>query len=224
MGPFATAAFYRKILEMTPARKDWEHIRTIIDSNPHIPSRSRHVLYGEESPVAGMIDSCNRLANYPVDFIVIPCNSACYFLDQVQPHVSIPILNIMQVTVASLAGKLPVGAAVAVCGSAVTYRHRTYERFLLESGFTFVSHDQRCQDEIEGLIERIKTDDITEECSRTFKSVVDHLQMTLGADAIILGCTEFGSLPEISSTVPLIDSSYELARYTVEYALSCCQI
>ena len=107
MGPFATALFFEKMLELTPAKKDWEHLRIIIDNNPKIPSRSRHYLYGEESPVLGMIETCRRLEAYPVDFIVIPCNSASCFLEDVQAKINIPILNIFEITVDAIKNEYP---------------------------------------------------------------------------------------------------------------------
>lgn len=116
MGPLATALFFKKLVEATPAKKDWEHLRVIIDNDPHIPSRTRHFLYKEESPVPRMIADCQKLAAYPVDFIVIPCNSASYFLPEIQPHITVPILNIMETTARGLASSHPGIRRVAVLG------------------------------------------------------------------------------------------------------------
>ena len=127
MGPYAALAFCTHILNMSGAKKDWEHIRTVIDNNSHIPSRTRHLLYNENSPVHGMIESAQKLAAYPVDFIVIPCNSACYFLDQVQPHVSVPLLNITKICSHSLSSTFPKPQKCLVLGGYVTYTMKTYE-------------------------------------------------------------------------------------------------
>src|SRR5437870_609987 len=40
MGPLATADFYAKLVRLTPARTDQEHLHVIIDSNPKIPDRT----------------------------------------------------------------------------------------------------------------------------------------------------------------------------------------
>src|ERR1700736_4074186 len=95
MGPHATAAFFRTLLNITPAQKDWDHLRVVIDDNPHIPSRTRSLLFGEASPVPGMLESCKKLESYPVDLIALPCNSAAVFLPELQPQLRVPILNIL---------------------------------------------------------------------------------------------------------------------------------
>ena len=100
MGPHATSECFNKIIRLTPAQKDWDHLHLVIDNNTKITSRTRHVLFDEASPVPGMIDACRRLASYPVDFIAVSCNSACFFLDQITPHVNVPVMSIMSETVA----------------------------------------------------------------------------------------------------------------------------
>ena len=102
MGPYATLMFFQKILDLTPAKKDWEHAHLVIDNASHIPSRTRHFLYGESSPVPEMIKCCKRLERYPVNFIVIPCNSATFYLKEIIPHINVPIVSIINTTVDSL--------------------------------------------------------------------------------------------------------------------------
>ncbi len=92
MGPYATLAFYQCILDNTPAQKDWEHLRLIIDSNPKIPSRTRAFLFGEADPVPMMARSAKSLQEAGADFVVLPCNSAHYFLPRVREIVDVPFL------------------------------------------------------------------------------------------------------------------------------------
>jgi aspartate racemase len=219
MGPYATAAFYQTLTEITPATRDWDHLRVIIDSNPHIPSRSRHHLYHEDSPVPGMIESCKRLETYPVDFIVIPCNSAAYFIKDVQPVISIPILNIMGITADALAHKVSPGGSVGVLGGVITYDCRTYEEFLKSKGFLYFHHSPSSQRKVESLIEQIKVNTRAEAVAFGFSGLVQEILSEQAVDALILGCTEFGCLSGLEGPVPLVDSSLELARKTVELAL-----
>jgi len=222
MGPWATLFFYQKLLELTPADKDWDHLRVIIDNNPRIPSRSRHYLYGEESPVAGMVDSCNRLAAYPVDFIVIPCNSACYFWSEVQKRVDVPILNIIAVTADAVKRKLPDARLVAVFGGTITYEQKTYEPFLAQHGIRYVHHSADTQDIVVRLIEQIKQNDLRE-TEQEFRELIKRVRRDYSVDAVILGCTELGLYSGLDCRVPIIDSSYELAHYTVVEAKSLKQ-
>ena len=50
MGPYATIDFMQLVLELTPAKSEKDHIHTIVDSNPAMPSRTRDYLFNEEEP------------------------------------------------------------------------------------------------------------------------------------------------------------------------------
>lgn len=218
MGPYATLSFYQMILDLTPATKDWDHLRVIIDVNPLIPSRSRYHLFGESSPVPAMIESCRRLEAYPVDFIVIPCNSAAYFLPQVQACVHVPLLNIMQVTVASLPQQLPGVHRMAVIGGVITYDHRTYEKLLEDHGIEYVHHSADIQRRVEHLIELIKINKTNKDIENDFQNLIYTLHNNYKVDAVILGCTEFACLGTMKTAVPIVDSSRELARAVIQLA------
>jgi aspartate racemase len=216
MGPHATVAFLDQLVQLTPAERDSDHLRLVVDSHPHIPSRTRHLLYGEASPVPGMIEACRKLAAYPVDFIAVPCNSACGFIDDVRAAVAVPILDIVEITAQSLVAKHPSVGSCAVIGGHVTYKKQSYRRFLEAAGVDYVEHDEQTQTQIEGLITKIKLLDTGAAVVRSCAEVVDRLRDGYGAESIILGCTEFGCIDLPAPGVPLVDSSYELARHIVE--------
>lgn len=215
MGPYATLTFYGMVLDLSPAQKDWDHLRVIIDVNPHVPSRSRHYLYGEASPVPAMIESCRRLEAYPVDFIVVPCNSASAFLPQVQAEVRTPFLNIMEVTVKALSNQVPQARRVAVLSAVVPYARRIYEPILKFHGLEYVQHALPMQRQSEEVIELIKLNTPKAVVVGKFQALIHALHQDCKVDAVILGCTEFACLGAVSAAVPLIDSSRELARATV---------
>ncbi len=140
MGPYATVAFFKTVLEQTPASKDWDHLRIIVDNNPHIPSRTRHVLYSEASPLPGMLKSCLRLQDYPVDLIAIPCNSAAIFIPELRQQLRVPIPDIREVTANALASAHPTARRVATIGGYITHHQRTYAPFLAKHGIELVDH------------------------------------------------------------------------------------
>ena len=96
MGPYATLLFYENILNLTDADKDWDHVHLVIDNNTKIPSRTRALLFGEKSPYDCMLESCEKLENYPVDIIVIPCNSAQNWIPDLQKKIKTPIMIVME--------------------------------------------------------------------------------------------------------------------------------
>lgn len=220
MGPYATSLFFQKILQFTPATKDSDHLRVIIDSNPHIPSRSRYQLYNEASPVPGMIESCLKLQAYPVDFILVPCNSASAFLPEVQEKVRVPILNIVEATVSGLVRKFPEVRSVAVMGGVITYARQLYYPWLQRKNLTYVENDKNIQAKAEHLISSLKIAPDSEENINAFLRLVGEMRQQHPFDALILGCTELGFLADCQCACKLVDSNTEYARYAVEYALN----
>jgi aspartate racemase len=93
MGPEATLDFFGKIIQNTPATSDQEHLRVIIDNNPKIPDRTEAILGKGESPVPVMVQGGLSLAKAGADFIVIPCISAHFFLDELRCNLSLPIIS-----------------------------------------------------------------------------------------------------------------------------------
>jgi len=217
MGPYATLMFFEKLLDLNPVKKDWNNLHIVIDNNPAIPSRSRHFLFNEASPLPGMIDSCHRLENYPVDFIVIPCNSASYFLKDIQKEIKIPILNIMKVTSDAIIKKYPNASSVVVLGGVVTYESKTYLPYIENKGLKYVQHDKNLQRRVENLIELIKLNKV-DNIANDFNILIDDIKNKYNVDVAILGCTEFACVADLKCSINLIDSSYELAEYTVSFA------
>ena len=86
MGPAATADLYAKIVALTDAASDGEHIRTIIDSNVNIPDRTAAILSGGESPLEEMESALDNLACSGAEVIIIPCNTAHYFLPALKAY------------------------------------------------------------------------------------------------------------------------------------------
>src|SRR5699024_10166329 len=98
MGPLATVKLFEKIVSLTHANKDQEHIHTIIDSNINIPHRSRYILGNGDDPLNELIKSAKRLENAGADFLVMPCNTAHYFYDKIVAVMNIPFLNMIEET------------------------------------------------------------------------------------------------------------------------------
>ncbi|MEE4164021.1 MAG: aspartate racemase, partial [Woeseiaceae bacterium] len=61
MGPDATVDFMARVLALTPASGDQDHIRLLVDQNPKIPNRQRAILGGGESPAPTLASMAARL-------------------------------------------------------------------------------------------------------------------------------------------------------------------
>jgi aspartate racemase len=126
MGPLATAHFFQEILRWTNAKKDWDHLRIIIDNNVDIPSRTRALLYGEESPVVAMRKACFGLMDIGCDYIAVPCNSAHDFFDDVVRDDEIPWINMIEV----ISNELRNFENVLILGGYTTITKKTYDKYL----------------------------------------------------------------------------------------------
>jgi aspartate racemase len=98
MGPEATLDLFSKIIANTTASRDQDHLRVVIDSNPKVPDRTAAILRGGESPVPAMKAGIRALGRAGADFVVIPCVSAHFFLDELRSEATLPILSMLDVT------------------------------------------------------------------------------------------------------------------------------
>ena len=97
MGPEATVDLMQRIIRLTPALDDADHIRCIVDNNPKVPSRIKAIIEGNgEDPGPCMADMGRRLESWGADFLVIACNTAHYYYDAVQEAVNIPVINLIE--------------------------------------------------------------------------------------------------------------------------------
>lgn len=97
MGPLATADLYRKIIERTRADRDSEHIRVYIDGNAAIPDRTAAILHGGEDPVPEMLSTLRHLEACGADCIIMPCNTAHYFLPRLREQPALQLQSRLSV-------------------------------------------------------------------------------------------------------------------------------
>jgi len=212
MGSYATLKFFENIIKQTPAKKDWEHLRIIIDNNTNIPSRTRAVLYNEESPVQSMIQSIINLSSIGVDFVAVPCNSAHYFYDEVASFIKIEWLNMIEIVSQKV---LKEGCkAPLIIGGYVTVEKKLYSKYLPDA----VYPSKKDQDFIIECIEQIKlTTKLYREERLELLDVFSEYFLNSDADSVLLACTEFG-LFHLKGDVEVFDSSKIYAKKIVDYA------
>ena len=129
MGPLATADLFRKITCLTKASCDNDHIRVYIDSNARIPDRTAAILSGGTNPVPEMTSALRHLEACGADCIIMPCNTAHYFLPQLQAKTETPFLSMLAATAKTCAAKFP-GKTAAILGTKGTLATGLYDRAL----------------------------------------------------------------------------------------------
>lgn len=218
MGPWATLDFFEKILRLTPAKTDQEHLRVIIDNNPKIPDRSPAILGTGEDPTPALVAGARTLQQAGADVIVIPCNTAHYFYERVQNAVSIPVLHIMEEVAATAREEVPTARVLGILATAAAVSSGLYARACARRGIEVVNPDPSGQQVVNRAIYAVKGGQMGPEITAGLKKIADGL-VGRGAQALVLGCTELPFVLKPQDVrVPLLDSNQILARAAVRFA------
>ena len=138
MGPLATADLFEKITLLTKAETDRDHIRVYIDSNANIPDRTAAILGSGEDPVPEMASALRNLEKCGADCIIMPCNTAHYFLPRLQEMTEIPFLSILTAAAEACKTQFP-GKTVGILGTTGTLSANLYQKALDQAGVPFVT-------------------------------------------------------------------------------------
>lgn len=214
MGPEATVDLMRRIIALTPALDDCDHVRCIVDNNPKVPSRMKAIIDGDgENPGPCMAEMGRRLEAWGADFLVIPCNTAHHYYRDVAEAVSIPVVHLIDLVVATVMADHPGIRKVGVLASTAVVMTKLYETRFAERGVEVVYPDGPEQARLLGVIRRVKAGETGEKVRTDFAGICAHLGER-GAELAILGCTELGIIGE---RLPLcsVDAADVLAREIV---------
>jgi len=215
MGPLATADLFRKIVTMTKAGCDNDHIRIYIDDNAQIPDRTAAILSGGKDPAPVMADSLRKLVACGADCIIMPCNTAHYFLPRLQEMTEVPFLSMLEAT-AKACAKDFAGKTAAILATKGTLATGLYEQALQAEGVAYLVPDAEEQDALMRVIyDGVKADAAPESYRADMEMVLDRLTAK-GADYFILGCTELPLAAELLA-IPqaTIDPTAELAKAAI---------
>ena len=217
MGPLATADLYRKIIEQTKADRDNDHIRVYIDGNAAIPDRTAAILHGGEDPVPEMLSALRHLELCGADCVIMPCNTAHYFLPRLQAQTSLPILDMQQITARVCRESFP-GKTAAILATDGTIQSGLFDRALEAEGVPWMHPDESGQKTLMHLIyDVVKASKAMEPERENWEQVLDALRAR-GADFFILGCTELPVLAgALHSKGPFLDPTEELAKEAIRF-------
>ncbi|MBN1858376.1 amino acid racemase [Candidatus Bipolaricaulota bacterium] len=218
MGPQATAEFYRRLVAMTPARGDDEHLHVLIDSDPSIPSRQDALAGRGKSPLARLIIVARRLESAGATCLAMPCNTAHAWYKELQEAVSIPIINMIEETVHVIRHTPSSPQELGVLATHGALHAELYEKAFGDGGPRLCVPDpEQCQ-EIMDAVAGVKAGSLI---GRRQVAAVARSMLDRGADAILVGCTEVSLLIQPDDVeAEVIDSMSVLARATVSHILA----
>lgn len=217
MGPMATADLFRKIVACTDAAGDNDHIRVYIDSNASIPDRTAAILSGGEDPVPAMADALRHLELCGADCLVMPCNTAHYFLPRLAPLTKLPFLSMIEAAARACRERFP-GKAAAILATTGTLAAGLYQDALAAEGVPFLVPDEAERDALmEVIYQGVKAGAPTSRYRAAFLSVTEALAAR-GAECFLLACTELPlACQALGLDLPCVDPTEELAKAAIRF-------
>jgi aspartate racemase len=218
MGPEATLDCFAKIIKNTPARKDQEHPRVVIDSNPKVPDRTAAITGKGESPLPILVAGCRALQQAGADFIIIPCVSAHYFLEEVRQQITLPILSIFDVVAETIIGENPEIKTVGLMGTTGTITGGLFQKRLGADNIKTIVPAETRQAKVMAAIYDIKNSQPARSRAQITSDLIAIAEdlISKGARGIIAGCTEIPlALKQEHLSVPYFDALTVLARAAI---------
>ena len=212
----ATVYFMQRILDLTDASRDQDHVDMLVWNHASIPDRTAYLVGDStDSPGPVMAEDARQLERAGAKFLAVPCNTAQAFQDEVAAAVTIPVIDIVAETVAAAQAAVPGLTTIGILATDGTLRARTYHRAAERAGLTAVAPDEQVQKDVMSMIyDGVKAGMPVER--ERFDAAVAHLRAQ-GAGAVVLGCTELSILRTDLSVddAHVIDSLDALAARTV---------
>ena len=213
LGPMSSAYFYELVTEHTAASCDQEHIDIILSSRATTPDRTDFILgRSDKSPLPAMIEDARSLETYGATAIVIPCNTAHYFIDEVRRSVSVPMPSIITETVLHV--KKCGFKKAAILATEGTVNSNSYQREFDMHGLSYMTPDKDGQAMLMDLIYgKVKCgiiptmDELYAVCAPMFRA---------GCDCAILGCTELSLIGRGTTDERIVDSLTVLAACSIK--------
>ncbi len=191
MGPEATVELMRRVIELTPAKDDCDHIHMLVDNNPKVPSRIKALIDGDgESPVPTLINMALGLEKSGADYLVMPCHTAHHYYSEIADSVSIPFINLIELTALHIKSEFPNVKKVGLLASTAVVNIKLYENAFAIYGIEIIYPDEHQQDTLMTIIKMAKSNSVKDSEINSIKEIAN----SLDADILVIACTELSVL------------------------------
>jgi len=221
MGPLASAHFMLRLTQLTPATRDQDHIPTVLWSDPRVPDRTNGRLGGGADPLPFLLRGIAGLRRAGCGAIVIPCNTAHGWYEEMQAEAGCPILHIVDAAAAELRRLGIAGGAIGVMGTQGTLDMRLYQDRLGRQGWDCLTPTPaEMQRLVTPAIALVKANRVADAYAPLAEAA--QLLTARGASAVVLGCTEIPlglqAGPAETLDLTLVDTIDALARAAIRWA------
>ena len=164
-----------------------------------------------------LLKGCKLLEKNKCKFIVIPCNTAHYWFDDLQKKINIPIINMPKEVFKFTKKKCKKNSKVGLLATEGTLKTGVYKKFF-EKDYQLIEPSQKIQKlSVNKAIKLVKMGNV-KAAAKAIKPAIDSL-IKMKCKKIILGCTElpiaifaYKSFKNVKSSKVFLDPNLILAH------------
>jgi aspartate racemase len=218
MGPAATVDFLAKLVGLTPAERDQDHLPLAIVADPRVPDRVGPIMTGRgPSPLEALRRGVRTLEQAGAKCIAIPCHTAHYWYDDLVETATVPILHIADAVIADLTRSRNAIGAIGLLATAATLKAGFYQERLGAAGYGCVAPEPDVMTTSVlpaiALVKRNRAAEAAPLLTRAFR----HLREA-GVEVVLLACTELPiALAAAVDPPECLDATESLARSCIEW-------
>ena len=233
MGTQAGLDFCNKLAVLNRGKIDQEYPLFLLYNKSNIPGRPESI--GSQTKnlsnkstnktsrakynkvLKSLLKGCKLLEKNKCKFIVIPCNTAHYWFDDLQKKINIPIINMPKEVFKFTKKKCKRNSKVGLLATEGTLKTGVYKKFF-EKDYQLIEPSQKIQKlSVNKAIKFVKMGNV-KAAAKAIKPAIDSL-IKMKCKKIILGCTElpiaifaFKSFKNVKSSKVFLDPNLILAH------------
>ena len=219
MGTQAGLDFCNKLAIINRGKIDQKYPLFILYNKSNIPKRPEN-LKKYYNVLKSLIEGCLLLQKNKCNFIVMPCNTAHYWYDDLKKKIKIPILSMPKEVYLHTKKNCKNNSKIGILCTEATLKTKVYNKYF-DKNFTLISPEKSLQKKyVNKSIKFVKMGKI-KEAEKAIKPAVNYL-IKMKCKKIILGCTEipiaifaYKSFKKIKESKIFIDPNLLLANISM---------
>ena len=220
MGTQAGLDFCNKLAKLNKGKIDQKYPLFVLYNKSNIPGRPEN-LHRYNKVLTSLLDGCKFLEKSKCKFIVIPCNTAHYWFDDLQKKTKIPIISMPHEVYLHALKNCKKNSKIGLLATEGTLKTGIYNKFF-DKKFKLINPSKLIQSKnVNKAIRLVKMGKI-KEAERAIKPAVNYL-IKIKCKKIILGCTElpiaifaFKSFQKIKKSKTFLDPNLILATSSMK--------
>ena len=220
MGPEATVDLQRRVIELTPATGDGDHIRMLVDCDPSVPSRIAAIIEGSgPSPAPALIAMARGLVTQGADFLCMPCNTAHHYFHDIASQSPVPMINLLEIAAERVHRAQPRQRRVGLLASTALQITSLYEPYFQARDKELLYPAPQTQERLMDLI--LATKGQQQQLPADILGDAAGQLINAGAQCLMIACTELSLYTAQLQGLPVavFDTADLLAREVVDRAL-----